>query len=39
VPGNRLRDWLNEGECFSMQDGKVRIEAVQPCWARIMVVE
>jgi glycosidase len=37
--GSRLRDWLNGDECFPARAGQARVEAVPPCWARIMVVE
>jgi cyclomaltodextrinase len=39
VRKGQLRDVLNEGECFAMHNGQVRIEAVPPYWARIMIVE
>ena len=39
VRGSQLRDVLNEGECFPVHGGKARLDAVRPCWSRIMVVE
>jgi hypothetical protein len=36
--GERLFDLLNPGESFPVFEGRVRIDAVWPCWARIMVV-
>jgi cyclomaltodextrinase len=39
IQGSRLRDLLNEGECFPVSGRQAHIEAVRPCWARIMCVE
>jgi cyclomaltodextrinase / maltogenic alpha-amylase / neopullulanase len=33
----QLIDLLNEGERFPVQGGKVRIKALYPCWARILI--
>ncbi len=37
--GKQLIDLLNKGEAFPIHRGKTRIPAVNPCWARIMIVK
>ena len=37
--GNRLHDLLNRGDNFPVHRGKVRIDSVGSCWARILVVK
>jgi glycosidase len=36
---SRLLDLLNEGESFSVNGGRARIDAVKPCWSRIMIAK
>jgi cyclomaltodextrinase / maltogenic alpha-amylase / neopullulanase len=39
-PGKKqLIDLLNQGDRFPVRGGKARIPAVNPCWARIMIVK
>jgi len=35
----QLIDLLNQGDRFPVHGGKARIHAVNPCWARIMIVK
>ena len=35
-PGTRLVDLLNPGDEFQVQAGRLRVEQVWPCWARIL---
>jgi glycosidase len=35
----QLIDLLNQGDRFSVQGGKARINIVNPCWARIMILK
>jgi len=37
--GKQLIDLLNQGDHFPVQEGKVLIPAVNPCWSRILVVQ
>ncbi|MBI4962636.1 MAG: alpha-glucosidase C-terminal domain-containing protein [Desulfomonile tiedjei] len=37
--GTRLIDLLNPGEAFPVSNGHATVNAVWPCWARIMVVK
>lgn len=37
--GAQLVDLLNNGETFWVTGGKLRVESVPPCWARILQVE
>ncbi|MBC7475694.1 MAG: alpha-glucosidase C-terminal domain-containing protein [Candidatus Sericytochromatia bacterium] len=39
VNGKYLVDLLNHGERFKIENGKVRIDKMWSCWARIMLVE
>lgn len=36
--GSRLVDLLNEGDSFEIQAGRAKLDAVPPCWMRIMAV-
>jgi cyclomaltodextrinase / maltogenic alpha-amylase / neopullulanase len=38
VPGNRLKDVLNEGHEFPVHNGAISLE-IPPCWGRILLVE
>ncbi len=37
--GKQMIDLLNQGDRFPVQDGKVLIPAVNPCWSRILAVQ